>query len=145
MLKFMKGFLKENRKIAVANFILTILLVLMFQHIMGQRREYIDTSREPDKTENSITIEGENVFLQQVVCEKDTIDGIMVLGEMETGIVGTVSVQVFEESGKLLAQATQQLRTDGDYTMIQFGESISGCTGKNWNWFYVLIVGKLSN
>ncbi len=130
MLKFMKGFLKENRKIAVANFILTILLVLMFQHIMGQRREYIDTSREPDKTENSITIEGENVFLQQVVCEKDTIDGIMVLGEMETGIVGTVSVQVFEESGKLLAQATQQLRTDGDYTMIQFGESISGCTGK---------------
>ena len=79
MLKFMKGFLKENRKIAVANFILTILLVLMFQHIMGQRREYIDTSREPDKTENSITIEGENVFLQQVVCEKDTIDGIMVL------------------------------------------------------------------
>lgn len=130
MLKLMKGFIKENGKIIAAEFILIILLVLMFQYIMGQRREYIDASGEPDKTENMITLEGENTFSQQVVCAEDTLDGIMVLGETEAGIEGALSVKIFEESGGLLAQAVQQIHVDGGYTWIRFGKIISGCTGK---------------
>lgn len=130
MLKLIKGFIKANRKIVTAEFILTILLALMFQYIMGQRREYIDVSREPDKTENSITVEGENIFTQLVVCEKDTLDGIMVLSETETNLDGVLSVRIFEESGRLLAQETQRTQASGGYTLIRFGKMISGCTGK---------------
>ncbi|MDE7311294.1 MAG: DUF2142 domain-containing protein [Eubacterium sp.] len=134
MLKFRKGsrkgFVKENSRIVAAEAILAILLVLMFQYIMGQRREYIDASREPDQTENRITVEGESIFSQQVTCEKDTLDGIMVLSETtEAGIDGALSVQIYEESDGLLAQAAQPLSDEG-YTFIRLGETLSGRTGK---------------
>lgn len=130
MLKFQKGWIKENRKIVVAEVILTILLVLMFQYIMGQRLEYIDASREPDQTENKIMVEGETVFLQQAVCEKDTLDGVFVFAETEADTDAALSVQVFEASGGFLAQAVQPLSADGDHTFIRFGQTIYGCAGK---------------
>ncbi len=129
MLKF-RGWIKENRKIAAAQVILTIFLVLMFQYIMGQRQEYFVASREPDQTEDRIMVEGENSFTQQAVCEKDTLDGILVYAETEAGIGASLSVQVFDASGGLLAQAEQPLSADKEDILIRFGQTIYGCTGK---------------
>ncbi len=130
MVKFNKRFLKEHRKIVAAQVILTALLVLMFQYIMGRRQEYVDAGREPDQTESSITLEGEDAFSQWITCEKDTLDGVMVRAETQAGINGALSVQVLEESGMLLAQAVQPLSAHGGYTLVRFGETVSGCAGK---------------
>ena len=141
MLKFQKGWIKENRKIVVAEVILTILLVLMFQYIMGQRLEYIDASREPDQTENKIMVEGETVFLQQAVCEKDTLDGVFVFAETEADTDAALSVQVFEASGGFLAQAVQPLSEI--IRSFDLGKPYMDALEKSWNWFLVLIQERL--
>ena len=113
MVKFNKRFLKEHRKIVAAQVILTALLVLMFQYIMGRRQEYVDAGREPDQTESSITLEREDAFSQWITCAQDTLAGVMARAETQADITGALSVQVLEESGMLLAQAVQPLSAHG--------------------------------
>ncbi len=130
MLEKSKNKIMENRSLAVAEVVLTILLVFMFQYIMGCRKEYAETSAEPTKTEQSIILKKDEPFIQYMVCQKDSLQGIMVLAEAEAGMETGLSVQILDDAGQMLADAGQTVSAGEEYTLIPFGKTVSGCTGK---------------
>lgn len=122
-------FRRYHLKMIIIEAIFTILLVLMFQYIMGQRI-YYDISQEPVKSDDTRTINGDSTYIQEMACEKDFLQGITVLAYSDTGEDGKLFVQIYDDKGEQLAEASQRIAEEG-YTAILFDETIEGCREKN--------------
>lgn len=110
--------------------ILTILLVLLFQYIMGQRELYYDSSSEPIANGAEETVDETTYFVQQVICEKDYLQGVMVSAYADDREKAELSLKVFDEEGNRMQEIVQPLSKDDEYSVFLFENAFSGCQGK---------------
>lgn len=115
-------------KILIVEILFTILLIFMFQYIMGQR-VYYDLSPEPMKNENTEVVNGESAYVQEVVCKKEFLKGIMVFAHSDEVEDAELFVQVYDDAGTKLAEASQLVSKEG-YTTVIFDRAISDCNEK---------------
>lgn len=104
----MKELLKKEWKVILTELVLTILLMVELQYIMGQRTEYCDMSAEPVWTGNSETVLKGESYTQEINSSKDKIAGVAEYIETPVAESDTeVMLFVYNSEGELLAQSKQ--------------------------------------
>lgn len=119
-------------KIVLPHMILTILLVLMFQYIMGQRTEYYDQSEEPIWDASSEILCKGDVYKQNITCAKDGIVGVSQYIETPAAVSDTELVlTIYDAAGAKIARVRHMVEPDFmGYRDIFLEEPLCGLKGK---------------
>lgn len=120
--------LKKEWKVILAELVLTVLLIVELQYIMGQRTEYYDMSKEPVWTGDSVIVLKGDSYTQKINSSKDKIAGVTEYVDTPAA-EGNIEVMlsVYNSAGKLLAQSNQYIEPNfGGYLDFFFERPLTG-------------------